>query len=141
MKVKKSKELKVKKRKPGKNYYSKIASKLDDVWRQSSPTRKACLEDPEGVKFIEKALVRHDGKISIKKMKFYKCAHCHEFFQKVEIDHIVPKGPKPTTLEELHAYIDKLESRYLQKLCIFCHGIKTDKDKSDIKKIKGASKS
>lgn len=57
----------------------------------------------------------------------FRCPACNSYwtFSKLQIDHIVPLGPRPRTWEELGPYAKKMFERKCQALCKSCHQEKT----------------
>jgi len=54
------------------------------------------------------------------------CAVCKESATKLDIDHIVPMGPRPRTWEDLGIYARRMFTIDCQALCKVCHKHKTD---------------
>lgn len=113
------------------NYFTYLARACANVWRLKSESRNECLAS--GLKIVEKKMVKDNGKIVTKKMKTYKCSKCGIYYQKLDVDHVIPRGKSPETMEEFFDFIKRQESTNLQLLCTFCHGVKTDSDNEAIK--------
>ena len=67
----------------------------------------------------------------------YECAHCRCYFARshIDLDHIVPVGKSPETLEELVQAVRNTITNNLQLLCKICHKRKTKEDNAQIKRL------
>lgn len=117
----------MKKRKKKYNYYSFLFRVCREKWSTRSPLKKECLKN---------------SSVKVGKLDKYRCADCKDLFaaSEVQCDHIEPIIILPTTLEEFHTAIDRLESSNLQILCKQCHVIKTKIEKNTRERLKMVGK-
>lgn len=93
---------------------AKLVSHSREVWRQSVPyqtVKKRC---------------RIEGKTG-----WFKCELNGEEVEVIKIDHVVPIGKQPDSLEEFGTWLPKLfcSETNLQGLCNACHKIKSKEER------------
>lgn len=118
--------MKIEKKKPKKvpltaeqedaRYYKLLYQAAKQVWQRSNPDRKKALKNSKDI---------------VNGYHVNKCNSCQKFFEKVDVDHMVPIGKTtPATMEEFIDTLKKLNCRSdnLQILCKICHKGKTSEE-------------
>lgn len=71
------------------------------------------------------------SKIKRHGMKYYECKHCDEVLKRehVDVDHVVPVGPRPRIWKGLGQYAKRMFSLDCQVICKLCHKRKTSEER------------